>query len=973
MPLSGKKNIKDPAEKKYIKNLKLRKRLLYLIMIVGLIVSIAVTVYALMNRFEEITMPQINRAIVQVSKLLPQLESNENAVREVYEQMFRSRKEILGDNAGMLGGDITELLSGSLSWMERITKLKVGRDGYVFVVSKKDGRVLAHPDSRKIGRRVTAGNENEKLVYLDDARSADQFSDISVESIDPDASAEDLNISYRVMIPYEEGGIFNPEDIGDITIGSVASYKDTYIIFGISFMEMFVYMFNGLVILLVPLVLIWVFIRYVSFHFDSRTESEKALRPKLFAYSVILSVLVLIMSWYMQVLTEMTDDLKTMERHANAAVETLNTYGEIRDGVNEWLDEQYLTQCRIAASFISLVDRDKLTREDMKELAELIDVSYVYLFDKNGKVVVTNSPYDHFELSDDKEAQSYAFRPLLDGADHVIQEPIKNDVFGDYMQYIGISLRDKNDLCDGFVQIGVDPSLRDRLIEPLNVDTVLSNLIIGLPKYAVAIDKETLSIAATTGIGYKGQLMEELGISDDALTTNFSGFLWIEGVEYCAGFSESSDLYLVPIVPRTNSSAMFMTSLKLAAISFLTLLLIVFAALYRYDSSVVDAAGALGPEKDDESEKTANDKLEAEDGLDEDFGLFSGFSKLIKVQDKKFFDERWNVNSSKNDRSPDIRIRKVIYGVLLVFCIINLIPVIWYSLMGGNDTDKLTGLAYVIMGRWEKGFNIFALSSCVFLLFVLYVLIVLANRILYHIARVSDMRVETICLLLRSSLKYICAIVFIYFGLSQFGIATQTLLASAGILSLVIGLGAKDLVNDVIAGFFIIFEGTFKVGDFVYIGNFYGTVTQIGIRTTRVTFFSETKIFNNSSIRDIINSDGNVSRTVLLIPVSYKQDLLALEEVFAKELPPLFKTIPGLVKPPRYQGIQSFEENSVSVRIALFSVPYMRGRAQRAMMRELKLILEKYGIKTPRRNVVIYQAPETEHILEPENDRQKTE
>ncbi len=973
MPLSGTKPIKDFAEKKYSKKLRSKKRLLRLIMLAGLIVSVIMTVDALMNRFGENTKPQISRAIVQVSKLLPQLESNENAVREVYEQMLKSRQAILGDDAAMLSGDIDELLSGSLSWMERITKIKVGRDGYVFVVSKKDGTVIAHPDSGKVGRRVTAGGEAKEFVDSDDTQNADKFADISVESIDPDVSPEELDISCRIIIPYGEDGMLNPEDINDITIGSVASYKDTYIICGIGFLEMFGYMAGGLALVLVPLVLIWVFVRYVCFHFDSRRESAKALRPKLFAYSVILSALVLGMSWYMQELTEMTEDLKTMEKHAHVAVDTLNTYAEIRGSLNEWLDEQYLIQCKIAASFMSLVDRDILTREDIGELAELLDVKYVYLFDKNGKVVVTNSPYDHLELSTDKESQSYAFRPLLDGADHVIQEPLKNDVFGDYMQYIGVSLRDGNDLCDGFVQIGVDPSLRDRLIEPLNVDTVLSNLIIGLPKHAVAIDKETLSIAATTGIGHKGQLMEELGITSDELTANFSGFLWIDGTEYYAGFSESSDLYLVPIVPRIRTASAFLTSLKLAGISFVTLILIIFAALHRYDSSVVAAAEALVPENDAESGKETNDKLDADDEIDEEYGLFSGFSKLIKVQDKKFFDERWNVNSSKDERSPEVRIRKVIYRVLLVFCVLNLIPVIWFGIFGNNDTDKLTGLAYVIMGRWEKGLNIFAVSSCVFLLFVLYVLIVLANRILYHIARISDMRVETICLLLRSSLKYICAIVFIYFGLSQFGIATQTLLASAGILSLVIGLGAKDLVNDVIAGFFIIFEGTFKVGDFVYIGNFYGTVTQIGIRTTRVTFFSETKIFNNSSIRDIINSNGNVSRTVLLIPVSYKQDLLALEEVFAKELPPLFKTIPGLVKPPRYQGIQEMNDTGVAVRIALFSVPYMRGRAQRAMMRELKLILERYGIETPYRSVIIHQAPETGFMTGDETSDEKTE
>lgn len=305
----------------------------------------------------------------------------------------------------------------------------------------------------------------------------------------------------------------------------------------------------------------------------------------------------------------------------------------------------------------------------MNELAELLDVKHIYIFDKNGKVVVTNSPYDHFVLSSDKDSQSYAFRTLLDGVDHIIQEPQKNDVLGEYMQYIGVSIRDENDLCDGFVQIGVDPLLRDQLIEPLNVDTVLSNLVIGLPKYVVAIDKETLRIAGTTGIGYKGQLIDELGVTDEALTANFSGFLWINGTEYYAGFSESSDLYLVPIVPRTRSFDAFLFSLMLAAVSFVTLILIIITALFRYDRMVIEEAPKTEVEEDHGIGKAP------ENALDEDYGLFSGFSNLIKVQNKFLFDERWKMNTQKGEQTPETRIRKVIYRLLLIFCIINLIPV----------------------------------------------------------------------------------------------------------------------------------------------------------------------------------------------------------------------------------------------------------------------------------------------------------
>lgn len=61
------------------------------------------------------------------------------------------------------------------------------------------------------------------------------------------------------------------------------------------------------------------------------------------------------------------------------------------------------------------------------------------------------------------------------------------------------------------------------------------------------------------------------------------------------------------------------------------------------------------------------------------------------------------------------------------------------------------------------------------------------------------------------------AIIAVLAVLSAAGVDTATLVASAGILSLVIGLGAQSLIADIIAGLFTIFEGEYQVGDIVVI------------------------------------------------------------------------------------------------------------------------------------------------------------
>lgn len=58
--------------------------------------------------------------------------------------------------------------------------------------------------------------------------------------------------------------------------------------------------------------------------------------------------------------------------------------------------------------------------------------------------------------------------------------------------------------------------------------------------------------------------------------------------------------------------------------------------------------------------------------------------------------------------------------------------------------------------------------------------------------------------------------------------------AGAGILGLIIGLGAESLIADIIAGIFMVFEGEYQVGDIIVVDGWRGTVEEIGIRTTRI-------------------------------------------------------------------------------------------------------------------------------------------
>ncbi|MBZ8177130.1 mechanosensitive ion channel [Corynebacterium poyangense] len=104
-------------------------------------------------------------------------------------------------------------------------------------------------------------------------------------------------------------------------------------------------------------------------------------------------------------------------------------------------------------------------------------------------------------------------------------------------------------------------------------------------------------------------------------------------------------------------------------------------------------------------------------------------------------------------------------------------------------------------------------------------------------------------------------------GFSLTGAAIPATVASAAI-----GLGAQSIIADFLAGFFILTEKQFGVGDWVkFEGNGIkaeGTVIQVTMRATQIrTLAEETVIIPNSTARVCINASNHWSRAVVSIPI----------------------------------------------------------------------------------------------------------
>jgi small-conductance mechanosensitive channel len=70
----------------------------------------------------------------------------------------------------------------------------------------------------------------------------------------------------------------------------------------------------------------------------------------------------------------------------------------------------------------------------------------------------------------------------------------------------------------------------------------------------------------------------------------------------------------------------------------------------------------------------------------------------------------------------------------------------------------------------------------------------------------------------------------------------ETFLAAVGSAAIAIGLGAQDLIKNLVGGIVILTDRPYQLGDRVKIGNAYGEIDHIGLRSTKLTTPEDTRV-----------------------------------------------------------------------------------------------------------------------------------
>ncbi len=618
------------------------------------------------------------------------------------------------------------------------------------------------------------------------------------------------------------------------------------------------------------------------------------------------------------------------------------------------------------------------------------DIANIFVYDEDGYVVATNSGVWYQNITNDVNNPLYSFKQIIDQkVDQFIQGSIvtidgtsfKNIGYkfyyytyqGDGGETVYTTKTNYNAQLEGtwtgstitkhrsLVQISVDESALQSLYDITSISYVLSNMhVYGEKSFFMAFDTtedhKIIYSSIKTSIGKKAV---DVGMSPSAfkLGSTFNGFQTINGVSYYESVKQIGNYYICAATPN-DSIYQERNAISSYTLLFSFIFIVLASGFYAFSTDKGDNAYVEIIKRRNESNAEPSKKnvitLTAP----------SGRKKRTTTAVSRYYQTTWKF------KTPEQKLSTILFAYSTLAAIFVLVAII--VSIARPQTDNI--FTYIFSGEWDRGFNVFAITESIMIIILIFVATKLIQVAVKSFCGLLGSRVETTGNLVVSVLRYGGIFGGLFYCLYLFGLNSASLLTSAGILSIVIGLGAQSLISDILAGIFIVFEGEFRVGDIVTIGDFRGQVVEIGLRTTKVVDAANNiKIFNNSSISGVLNMTKESSYALIDVGIEYGESLERVENVLNEAFPEIKKKLPAIIDGPFYKGVVELGDSSVNIRILAMCNEQDRIQLSRDLNREIFLLFNKNNINIPFPQVTLSHLKENENVELTRKDKKDAE
>ena len=589
-------------------------------------------------------------------------------------------------------------------------------------------------------------------------------------------------------------------------------------------------------------------------------------------------------------------------------------------------------------------------------LADNLSVRSLYVFDDQGMLSITNAPYDGVMIDEDSP-----FYALLEGTESVIrQETDQEGSSGEVLQEAGVTMIDDSNQVAGAVVIADD--IYSLVSEDLSFDAVFQRVFLKDSTVVMAVDSEnkkvryfaqvdgSLLVNNKLAYDYTDADVSALGVNESLIRDHFNGEMFAIDNQYFASVRRNDNAFLMvlrPLVFLDLGNILSVIYVTAATLLFCILLIFVTGRLKRVPA---EDSGAEVPQtaEDQELNRSAPDP-----GKDTDIEKDDETTLVGNLSDRKrpYFDERWPADGKRwRDKTP---MEKFSSSVKLI-CIIILTLITLYIVLAKENSI----FYYNNTVEWSTGVNLYSITSCIIRIIILVLLHGIIHKILYLIARVSRSKGETICHLINSFSGYILFIVGVFVILGTLGVDLTAMSLTAGVAGVIFGIGCQNIVADILAGIIMTFEGAACAGDFVSYNGRYSVIQSIGVRTTKLKWFSEIMIVRNNEFKNYINMPSDdIGRVVVSLSIDMKESITRVESIIDNDLPlireNLCEALGEEIESPRYRGVQGIENGGITLSFAVFCKGKHFGWVRRLMSRELLLMCERNGIRLAMTQIAI--------------------
>ena len=237
--------------------------------------------------------------------------------------------------------------------------------------------------------------------------------------------------------------------------------------------------------------------------------------------------------------------------------------------------------------------------------------------------------------------------------------------------------------------------------------------------------------------------------------------------------------------------------------------------------------------------------------------------------------------------------------------------------------------------------------------FIVIVISVIVYGIISHIISrrekrksklLANKKGRTMVRMIKSITRYIIIILDVLIILQIFGVDVSSMLAAAGIASVIIAFAIQDALKDIIRGFDIVSDNYYNVGDIVKIGTVEGKVLAVGLKTTKI---HDIVTGNTVSIanRSIVEAEVMSGVIDIDVPLPYEVKIEKAEKILT-EIADQIKRLENITE-AEYRNITNFSASSMDYRIRVVGDPALRLQIRRDCLDVIAKALAAHNISIP--------------------------